>query len=126
MSYTGLLRMRCRILELTQGQQDGVTFEKWETVSENERCFLDLGFIRAGKDPVWTPDTKTAQNRSGVLFLARKTLAIPGSRVQITKGPPGTFLIDSSIDEAWTPTKHHHLECFVVEVDRVLAGQNGE
>jgi len=124
MSYRNLLKMRCRILESTQSQQDGMTYNSWTPILDGDsvRCFLDLGFIRAGKDPVWTPDTKTAQNRSGVLFLPPNSEAVPGNRVQMVHGPTGTFEIKSSLDEAWTPRKLHHLECYVEEIDRVLAG----
>lgn len=124
MSYFSLLKMRCRILEFTQSQQDGMTYQSWTPIFGGDKvhCFLDLGFIRAGKDPVWTPDTNTAQNRSGVLFLPPNCKANPGNRIQMLRGPGGTFEITSSLDEAWRPDKLHHLECFVQEVDRVLAG----
>lgn len=115
--------MRCTILEEIETQQDGLTTASWDIkdAQENIPCFLDLGFIRPGRDPVWTPETQTAQNRSGVLFLPPHSTATPGNRVKMIKGPGGTFMIDSDIDEAWTPHKLHHLECHVVEVNRALA-----
>lgn len=127
MSYSGLLKHRCRILELTDFQLEGVVSNDWTLVDDgdNIHCFLDLGFIRLGRDPQWVPDSNTAQNRSGVLFLAPGAPAMPGNRIEIIKGPQGTFEIDSSMDEAWTPTKLHHLECFVSEVNRVyVSGGN--
>lgn len=124
MSLRNLLRMRCNIVRTTSVQVDGLVKQQWSAVSTGEQCFLDLNYIRAGKDPVWVPDNGTAQNRSGVLFLAPSTIAIPGDRVQMVKGPGGTFEIQSSMDEAWNLTKLHHLECFVVEVNRVYAAGN--
>lgn len=118
MSYKNLLKMRCNILRATQTQVDGLATESWAEIETSSRCFLDLNYIRAGKDPVWTPDDGTAQNRSGVLFLPPTTLGRPGDRVQMLKGPNGTFEIQSSMDEAWTPRAIHHLECFVAEVNR--------
>lgn len=116
--------MRCRIMETIAGNQDGMAFRSWAPIAggDNVRCFLDLNFIREGRDPVWTPDSKTAQNRKGVLFLPPGSTAMPGNRVQMIKGPTGTFEIMSSLDEAWTVDKLHHLECFVQEIDRALAG----
>lgn len=127
MSYKTLLKMRCRILELVETQVDGLVSNEWAVTlgGSSVRCFLDLGFIRKGKDPIWTPDSKTAENRSGVLFLAPKAPGKPGDRVEMLVGPPGTFTIDSSMDEAWTPRKFHHLECFVSEVARVYTSGRG-
>jgi hypothetical protein len=127
MSYRSLLKQRCRIQRLTEVNFDGLVSNEWNVVdgTENTRCFLDLNFIRAGKDPVWTPDTGMAQDRAGVLFLAPGALAMPGDRVEMIKGPQGTFEIMSSMDEAWTPRKLHHLECYVKEVARAfVAGGN--
>lgn len=124
MSYRNLLKMRCNVLAMTDSQVDGLVSQAWAIVPDGTsvRCFLDLNFIRAGKDPIWTPDSGTGQNRSGVLFLAPGAPALPGYRIQIASGngPQGTFEITSSLDEAWTPRKLHHLECFVTEVDRIL------
>lgn len=124
MSYSALLRMRCNVKRLTETQVDGLVTQTWAIIAggSNVRCFLDLNYIRAGRDPVWTEDSKTAQNRSGILFLPPKILAQPGDRIQMVKGPTGVFKIENSVDEAWTPTHRHHQELYVIEVDRVLAG----
>ena len=121
MSSKNLMRMRGNIERLDDTQVDGLVRSTWTTIVTGERCFLDLNFIRSGKDPVWVPDTGTAQNRSGVLFLLKNTIARPGDRIKVTLGPAGTFEIQSAVDEAWTATSKHHLECYVVEVNRTLA-----
>lgn len=120
MSYNNLLKMKCNVLMFGTSQIDGFTQQAWLT-RESTRCFLDLNFIRSGKDPVWTPDSGTAQNRSGVLFLPKNSTARPGDRIRMTKGPSGTFVITGVIDEVWTPKRFSHLECRVEEVDRELA-----
>lgn len=123
MSYRSLLKMRCQILRAVQAQQDGLTYNTWETVDDNARCALLLGFIRSGIDPVWTPETKDAQNRFGVLYLFPGADAEPGDRIEMINGPGGTFEITSDIDEAWKllpKPKLHHLECRVEEVNRTL------
>lgn len=124
MSLRNLLRMRCDVQRVTDVQIDGLVKQSWSVVESNQRCFLDLNFIRAGKDPVWVPDSGTAQNRSGVLFIAPETQARPGDRIHMILGPTGTFEISSAMDEAWTPKKLHHLECFVIEVNRMYTGGN--
>lgn len=127
MSYTSLLKMRCSVSRLSEVQFDGAVSVTWTVVADNQRCFIDLNYIRSGKDPVWTPDSGTAQNRSGVLFLPSYADVEPGDRVTMLRGPQGTFEIKSSLDEAWTPTstRQHHLEVYVTEVDRVyVTGAN--
>jgi len=114
--------MRCQVLRLSDVQEDGLVSNDWTVLEDSTRCFLDLNFIRSGKDPIWTPDSGTAQNRSGVLFLQPGTGAMPGDRVKMLIGPGGTFEIKSALDEAWTPTKLHHLECHVTEVNRSFTG----
>lgn len=124
MSYSQMLSQRCNIVRLTESQVDGLVSHTWQPINTDPvRCFLDLNFIRLGKDPTWTPDTGTAQNRAGVLFLPTKFIAQPGDRIQMLLGPSGTFKIERFVDEAWTPKrkKPHHLELYVTEVDRALA-----
>jgi hypothetical protein len=89
----------------------------------SERCFLDLGFIRQGKDPQWTPEAGRASDRSGVLFLGPTTAMRPGDRIRMTKGPSGTFQVEGAYDEAWRPSDRHHIELGVVEVAKALTGK---
>lgn len=125
MSYRTQLQMRCNILEYTLAMDDATALvgRTWQikTDGDNVKCFLDLFNIRPGKDPVWTPDSQTAQNRKGTFFLAKTSVALPGNRIQMLVGPTGTFEIKSAVDEAWTPRRKHHIEMYVEEVDRVLA-----
>lgn len=123
MSYKTMLRHRANILEAVETQVDGMTTNSWQIKvgGTGVYCLLDLNFIRPGKDPIWTPETGTAENRMGVLFLSPTAPAVPGNRIQMTVGPTGTYMIDSDIDEAWTPRKRHHLECHVVEINRTLS-----
>lgn len=118
MALLNLLKQRCTVQRLSDVQFDGLISTQWTQVADL-RCFLDLSYIRSGKDPVWTPDSGRAQNRSGVLFLPPGANVEPGDRIVMTKGPSGTFVVQSALDEAWTPRKLHHLECYVTEVDRV-------
>lgn len=121
MSYTLMLRHRCNVLELGETVTDGMPTFGWTIVAENVRCFLDLNFIRQGKDPIWTPEAGRAEDRSGVLFIAPKAPIKTGNRVAMLRGPSGVFEIQGAIDEAWTPTKLHHLEVGVKEIGRPIA-----
>lgn len=120
MSFNGLLKHRCTVKRLTLTQVDGLSQQVWTTVQANVRCFIDLTFVRAGKDPIWTPEAGRPSDRVGVLFLALRS-ARSGDRVEITRGPKGTFAIEGAVDEAWTPRRFHHLEAGVIEVASPLA-----
>ena len=121
MSYNSLLKHRCTVLSLVETQVDGSPIVAWQATSTNVRCFLDLNFIRRGKDPMWTAEAGRPQDRSGVLFLRGDQLVESGNRVLMTKGPAGTFSIEGALDEAWQPDKRHHIEIGVVEVAGQLA-----
>jgi hypothetical protein len=56
MSYATLLKHRCSLLDLTEDFVNGIPVMQWGLVATNVRCFLDLNFIRRGKDPMWTPE----------------------------------------------------------------------
>lgn len=112
MSYKSMLQHRCNVLGLVE-LETGVT---WEVKSENIRCFLDLNFIRRGKDPMWTPEAGRPADRSGVLFLLGDAPIKSGDRILMTKGPSGMFSIEGAIDEAWQPFAKHHIEVGVLEV----------
>lgn len=120
MAYRSLLKHRCFLWEMRQGQVDGSPVHTWERVETPYdlplRCFLDLNFIRKGKDPIWTPEAGRPADRSGVLFLAGDAPVRSGQRVEMVKGPEGTFSIEGAVDEAWKPSRRHHLEIGVLEV----------
>jgi hypothetical protein len=120
-SYNALLKHRCQILRLTEDSIMGMPTELWKPVAAGVRCFLDLGFIRQGKDPMWTPEAGRPADRSGVLFVRGDAVIKSGDRIVMTKGPTGTFQIEGAIDEAWQPTRRHHIEVGVVEVGSALA-----
>jgi hypothetical protein len=123
MAFNTLLKQRCKLLELNETNVDGLVSHVWTVVTggENVRCFLDLNYIRKGKDPIWTPEAGRATDRTGVLFLAPNAPVKSGHRVEMLKGPLGTFSVEGAVDEAWTPKKLHHLEVGVQEVGSVLA-----
>jgi hypothetical protein len=123
MSLNSMLRQRCVLLELTELNSDGAVTLGWGVVAggENVRCFLDLNYIRQGKDPIWTAEAGRASSRTGVLFLVPGAPVKSGQRVIMLSGPKGTFSIEGAVDEAWTPKKLHHLEVGVQEVGSVLA-----
>lgn len=125
MSYAAQLKHRCTLLELQTTFVNGVPQTLWQPVATGVRCFLDLNFIRRGKDPMWTPEAGRPSDRSGVCFLEPKAPAKSGYRIKMTKGPTGTFLIEGAVDEAWQPTKLHHLEVGVVEVPKQISKGQG-
>lgn len=120
MSFNALLKHRCSVDELVEGEIDGIATASWVTIASNVKCFLDLGFIRRGKDPMWTPEAGRPSDRSGVLFATASAPLKPGQRVSMTRGPRGTFEIQGAVDEAWRPLDLHHLELSVIEVARQL------
>lgn len=106
---------------------DGKPRSGWVEVESGVRCFLDLNFIRSGKDPVWTPETGRRSDRSGVLFVLGDLVVSSGMRVRMTRGPSGTFLIEGALDEVWRPTDKHHVEIGVVEVpSQITKGQGNK
>jgi len=116
------LKHRCHVLRLVETNQDGSPVHAWEQVTETPiRCFLDLTFIRHGKDPHWTPEAGRAADRNGVWFGLNDAPVRPGDRVKMTKGPTGVFEVDGAYDEAWRPTELHHIEVGVKEVPPVRA-----
>jgi len=126
MSYRSMMKHRCELLALDQSFVNGIPQSKWEPVGATPfRCFLDLNFIRRGKDPVWTPEAGRVSDRSGVLFLLGQAEVRPGMRVRMLRGPTGTFLIEGAVDEAWRPTDKHHIEVGVVEVPSQISKGQG-
>lgn len=124
MVYKNLLRHRGIVLRLVEHQVHGMSVDDYEPVSLiNVRCFVDLTFIRKGRDPQWSAEAGRPADRSGVLFLLPDQDVRSGDRFQVTKGPPGTFQVQGALDDAWAPTKLHHKEYGLIEVPSSIAGQ---
>lgn len=123
MSFSGMLKHRMSILRLVETTVSGYSVTTWEIMSENKPCWVDLNFIRQGKDAMWTPEAGRPADRSGVLFCMPKVDIRSGDRIQVTRGPKGTFEIEGAIDEAWRPTNQHHIEVGILEVAQQLTGK---
>lgn len=121
MSYRALLAHRCTVMRLTESFVNGIPTHTWTDVATNVRCFVDLNFVRLGKDPTWTPEAGRPSDRSGVAFFLGSAPIKNGDRIKMTKGPSGTFSLEAAIDEAWRPSAKHHLEISVKEVPKQLA-----
>lgn len=121
MSIRSLMRHRVNIMRLSETQVDGMPVHSWTQVATDQRAYLDLNYIRKGKDPIWTPEAGRAQDRSGVLFMLPDAPIKSGDRIKVTHGPTGTFQIEGAVDEAWKPERKHHVEVGVVEVSGMLA-----
>lgn len=127
MSYGAMLKHRCSLMELQSTFVDGVPRTTWVAVATGVSCFLDLNFLRRGKDPMWTPDAGRVMDRSGVLFVKGTAPVKSGQRVVMTKGPSGTFLIEGAVDEVWRPSSKHHIEVGVTEVPtQITKGQGAK
>ena len=125
MSYSSMLKHRCILMELQEGFVNGVPTMRWEEVATNVKCFMDLNFLRKGKDPMWTAEAGRPSDRTGVCFVEGGAPVKSGMRLKMTKGPTGTFLVEGAVDEAWQPTKRHHLEIGVTEVPSQISKGQG-
>lgn len=135
MSFRSMMKHRCQILKLQESMEDGSPVVSWVPVSypfgheqANQpivyRCFLDLTFLRKGKDPQWTPEAGRPADRTGVFFSLSDVPLKAGDRIEMVKGPTGIFEIAGAFDEAVTPSKSHHLEIGVSEVATLLTRAN--
>lgn len=121
MSYRTMLKQRCSIKRLVETEQHGFVVFDWITIASSVPCFLDLSFIRQGKDPLWTPEAGRPSDRTGVWFGLPKVDVRSGDQIVMTKGPSGTFQVEGAVDEVWRPGDFHHLELGVKEVGRPIA-----
>jgi hypothetical protein len=127
MSFRATLKHRCQVLRLTETAEDGVPITDWSPLTDGYgndvtyRCFLDLTFMRRGKDAMWTPEAGRPADRTGVFFAMGDIPIRSGDRIVMTRGPVGTFLVEGAFDEAWTPRQRHHIEIGVVEVAGQIA-----
>jgi hypothetical protein len=121
-SFKAMLRHRCQLLRLDQEPVSGSPVFGYQLVTGEDgqpltlRCYLDLNYIRQGKDPQWSPEAGRATERSGVWFGEAGAPIRFGDRIKMLSGPLGTFEVASAIDESWTPALMHHLEIGVQEV----------
>jgi hypothetical protein len=122
-SYRTLLRHRCTIERQTRTQIDGTVAFEWGAISKNEACFIDLTFIRKGRDPQWTPESGRPADRTGVGFFGPRSKVLVGDRVRMTRGPiKGTFMIEGAFDQISDHRgRLHHIEAGVHEVPPSVA-----
>lgn len=126
MSYKSMMKHRCSILRQDVDLTSGSPIYDWVVVKANVRCFVDLNFIRNGKDQMWTPEAGRPTERTGVAFFLGTAPIKNGDWIKVTKGPYGIFELQAAVDEAWRPTDKHHLEVGVQEVPQAFAaGQEG-
>ncbi len=123
MSYSGMLKHRGRIYRLKETEVNGYSTMQWVELSGTIACFLDLNFLRPGKDPGWTPAAGRVAVRAGVMFTKARDGVRSGDRIQMVRGPSGVFQVDGAVDVAWRPTSHHHNELSVKEVAQTTLGQ---
>lgn len=123
MSYRTMLKHRCTVLRLVETQQNGYDVHVWQQVGTNVPCWLDLNFIRQGKDPQWTPEAGRAADRTGVWFGMPLANVRSGDRLVMSKGPVGTFAAEGAVDTVWRPKNFHHLELGVKEVAKSILGK---
>src|SRR5438067_694123 len=113
MSFRAMLKHRCQVLRLAETSEDGMPVLAYQAVQGfggaiEYRCFLDLTFMRQGKDQQWTKEAARPADRRGVLFADGAIPLRSGDRVLMTRGPLGTFETEGAFDEAWTPKRRHH------------------
>jgi hypothetical protein len=129
MSFSAMLKHRCQILTMAESTEDGSPVIGWvplpvsdtDTTPAVFACFLDLNFIRSGKDPQWTAEAGRPADRTGVFFGFGDIPLRSGDRILMVRGPSGTFVAEGAFDEAWTPRGRHHIEIGVVEVAGQIA-----
>lgn len=137
-----MLAHRAEVLYLHQSEVNGYPMHTWAPVrldgtkqvfpgetaySESLSplivpCFLDLMFLRTGKDPVWAPEAGRGSDRAGVGFFLPDAPITAASRIRTTRGPTGTYAVEMNVDEAWKPKAMHHLEVYLTEVAKAITG----
>lgn len=121
MSFNSMLAHRCTLYDSVESSSAGSSTYSWVAVATDVPCFIDLNFLRKGKDMMWVEAAGRPQDRTGVIFFKGSENRVKsGQRIDITKGPNGMFSIEGALDEAWTPRKRHHLEFGVIEVATVI------
>lgn len=115
MTLQSLLVHKCKVQRNEIDLSSGSAEMTWRTVHPNTSLFLDLMFLRQGRDPVWTPEAGRAATRVGVAFFKHNAPIQNGDRIVMTKGPAkgSIFTLEMAIDEAWTPSRLSHLEVYV-------------
>lgn len=113
MTLSSMLKDRCTVQRNSIDLSSGSAEMTWTDVQTNVPCFIDLMFLRAGRDPVWAPEAGRAAARVGVGFFKAKAPIKNGDRIVVTKGPEGIFTLEMAIDEARRPGRRSHLEVYL-------------
>lgn len=122
MSYRSLLVHRADVQRFDSVLVDGSEQYLPKRVAVRLPCRIDLQYIRMGKDPQWTPEAGRPEDRTGVAMFLPGADVRTGDRLQMVRGPAGTFLVDGSVDEILGGRgRVHHLEVAVKEVPGPLA-----
>lgn len=121
MSFGSLMAHRCTIKRLNQTDVDGAPVYTWTVIKVGVKCYLDLTYLRRGKDPSWSPEAGRATDRTGVFFCGPKEPLKPGDRVEVrvrtSNEKLGTFLIEGAADLVMgNRGRPHHIEVGVTEV----------
>lgn len=99
--------------------QQGSAVSSWVDSTPTARCFVDLMFIRNGRDPVWSPEANNTPNlRRGVAFFPLGTDIQDGDRFIWTKGGTGVFSVSMGVDVVRRPGQDHHIEVYLEEVPK--------
>lgn len=132
MSFSSMLAHRCKLKAVVETSTDGSSVYNWQTVQVNNvdlilPCFLDLNFLRKGKDLMWVEAAGRPQDRTGVIFFKGKDddYVSSGMRIEMVRGPEGMFSIEGALDQAWTPRRKHHIEFGVIEVATAITRGSG-
>lgn len=123
MTLKSLLAHRCEVQRNEIDLSSGSAEMTWRVVKSNVPLFLDLNFLRKGKDPVWTPEVGREAERAGVAFFKSNAPIQNGDRILMKKGPAkgNIFTLEMAIDEAWTPSVRSHLEVYVKALPQQLS-----
>ena len=96
----------------------------WAIVATSEPCFIDLQFIRRGRDPQWTPEAGRPADRTGVAFFNPTAKVKVGYRLRVlaANGPAGTYMVEGAFDTPYDGMGEvHHIEAGIKEVPPAVA-----
>ena len=112
MSVYSVLRHRATVRRSVRTYEDGVPSYTWTTVAEDVAVLLDANKREDGQEFEYQK-----ADRIGLLMAGPRADINAGDRVQMTRGPVGTFVVKGDPDER--PSLHglSHREFRVTEVD---------
>ncbi len=123
-----LFNTRAEVLRMTATMSHGSPTVDWNKVdviidarlgvSGELMCWLDLNFLRPGKDAPPPVVAGRALDRIGVMFFSATDRLKSGDRIRCLSGPvTGTFEIRNNPDPAISfRTTPHHFEVQIIEV----------